>query len=293
MNLALALEDRLSWSDSKKIELSLTATQPAMAANGEHICIAYKGISNRQIWVLATWDGGLNWTSPCLLEQHQTPTAPAISVLNDQFLMAYQQIQSNHIALATSRDGLKWSKAKTLPQFQTTEGPVITATDGLAVMAWKDKTSNDLLISVSRDGITWPFHWVLDQVSSTCKPALANNGRQLMLAWIDDHKNIRTAISGNGLKWSEATVLPGHHAHSGIALCFQPAVGMWCMSALEDIDSHNLWVSWSENGMDWTPPAILPEKKTDCPPSVIPMDESFCMAFPDEDHRICTSVLEG
>lgn len=250
-------QDPANWSPPQDLPDRGARERPALAAKGETLCMAWRGVFEDDIWVSITREA---WTSQRGLADRGTRNSPVLCALGENFVMGWRGVNEDNFWVATSRDGLNWSPQQELRDRGSREGLALAGAGGLAVMAWRGVFEDNIWVSTSQDGLNWSPQRELQDIQTTTCPALAAGGspRKFVLACRGaDPGRIRVASSEDGLNWSPPRELTDRTTTSPPAVAYSEGLKTWYM-AWRGNDQGGIWVSSSKDGLDWSPGQQVP-----------------------------------
>jgi hypothetical protein len=117
---------------------------------------------------VTTSTNGSNWTHSPQVTGQSSALAPALTVFNNQLVLAYVANNSSHdLLVTTSTNGISWTSSAQLSGQSSALAPAMAAIPNptysqtpftsfnLMIVYVANNGSNDLLVTTSADGLNW------------------------------------------------------------------------------------------------------------------------------------------
>ncbi|WP_153034893.1 hypothetical protein [Amycolatopsis sp. YIM 10] len=231
------------WPEVQVLGDRCTGRGVALARNGDHTYMAWKGVE-RNIWWSRLRDG--SW-SPRESTGFRTLTFPVLGRLGDRTFLAFRREERNFRPPSHQQYTIRWAElhgdrweteSRDLGLHFVDENVSLAEHDGRLHMVWR-RTFDSRVCHAVFDG-TWTIEGPVGNWRTSAVPAVASDGVHLHFAWRrveDDH-----------IGWVAGT---GDHLGDEVVLSDRRAAGGPALGRSADGELVMVWCDAADGGLRW------------------------------------------
>jgi hypothetical protein len=266
--------------------------QPALAADGGKLYVAWKGIPGDD-GIYFTTNNGTTWAAQQKVANVGTSAGPALAMLNTTLYMAWKGAGTDESLWWASYNGTAWTAQQRVPNVGSSVGPKLAVFNGKLYMAWKGIDGDPGLYWSSLTGTTWAAQQRIANTGTAFGPALAVFNNKLYATWRGEFGDESLWYSSfNGSAWAAQQQIANTASSVGpmLAVFNNALYAVW----KGELTDERLW--WATfNGTSWAAQQTISGVASSVGPGIAAFNNALYAVWKGEfnDDRLWWSRFNG
>ncbi|BAQ65275.1 Calx-beta domain-containing protein [Geminocystis sp. NIES-3709] len=277
-------------------------TSPALATNNGVVYLAYKGISNNNLYLTTSSDRGQTWSNFISLPSGMTTDKPpSIAFYNGVLYLAYKGVGNDQINITYStNNGQTWSNQYQISGQSTPDTPTLVVYQGELLVLFTSNDSQSRLIYTHSNNPQSVNSWSSNKTILTSSGGSNQTSANAMSATVLND-NLYIAYEGGTksspstnyyISWTDDTDLNSlsWNLHQEEKIKATGTVGLTSdqnnLYLTYRDSSNNIYLGNSNNGNNWSEFSLISSQNAIATPTPIISGEELIISYPDQNNAI-------